>query len=72
VGRGLTNSEGRIGDFGEPAAAGLYRLMFDVASYQPDAFFPSISVTFEIRDLNDQYHVPLVLSPYGYSVHRGY
>jgi 5-hydroxyisourate hydrolase len=72
VGRGFTNSEGMIGDFGEPAAAGLYRLMFDIASYSPDAFFPSISIAFEIRDFNDHFHVPLQLSPYGYSVYRGH
>src|SRR5207302_1123444 len=45
VGSGLTNDEGRILDFGEPAAVGVYRLMFDVASYLPEAFFPSISIT---------------------------
>ncbi|SRR6266851_533115 len=71
VGRGLTNDEGRIGDFGEPAAAGLYRLMFDVAACLPNAFFPSVAVTFEVRDPNEHYHVPLLLSPFGYSTYRG-
>jgi 5-hydroxyisourate hydrolase len=71
VGHGLTNDEGRIADFGEPAAAGIYRLMFDVASYLPDAFFPSVAITFQVKDPEEHYHVPLLLSPYGYSTYRG-
>ncbi len=70
VGRGFTNHEGRILDFGEPPAAGLYRLMFDVASYMPHAFFPSVAITFEVRDPGEHYHVPLLLSPFGYSTYR--
>src|ERR1700729_4055672 len=71
VGHGVTNEEGRIHEFGEPAAAGLYRLMFDVGSYFPDPFFPSVIVTFDARDVQEHYHVPLLLSPYGYSTYRG-
>jgi 5-hydroxyisourate hydrolase len=71
VGRGVTDEEGRIGDFGEPPAMGVYRLMFDVAAYLPSAFFPSIAVTFEVRDPSQRYHLPLLLSPFGYSVYRG-
>jgi 5-hydroxyisourate hydrolase len=71
VGYGITNAEGRIEEFGEPIAAGIYRLMFDVATYMPDAFFPSIAITFEVRDPNERCHVPLVLSPFGYSTYRG-
>ena len=71
VGHGLTNSEGRIEEFGEPEAPGVYRLMFDVAAYTLDTFFPSITVTFEVKDAGEVYHIPLVLSPFGYSVCRG-
>jgi 5-hydroxyisourate hydrolase len=71
VGRGVTNEQGHIYEFGEPPAQGVYRLMFDVASYNPRSFFPSIAVTFEVADPQDHFHVPLLLSPYGYSVHRG-
>jgi 5-hydroxyisourate hydrolase len=70
VGRGVTNPDGRILDFGEPAAVGIYRLSFDVAVHLPDTFFPTISVTFEVRDPLDAYHVPLLLSPYGYTTFR--
>jgi 5-hydroxyisourate hydrolase len=71
VGRGITNGDGRISDFGEPPAEGIYRLMFDVASYEHDAFFPSITITFDVRDPNQHYHVPLLFSPFGYSTYRG-
>ena len=36
AGRGVTNNDGRIIDFAEPSAPGIYRLMFDLASYMPD------------------------------------
>jgi|SRR5579875_2928320 5-hydroxyisourate hydrolase-like protein (transthyretin family) len=70
VGDGVTNDEGSILNFGEPAAAGIYRLMFDVASYWPDAFFPSIAVTFEVRDPARGCHLRLLLSRFGYTVYR--
>jgi 5-hydroxyisourate hydrolase len=71
VGRGVTNLQGRVDSFGAPPAAGVYRLMFDVASYVPNAFFPSIAVMFEISQADQQHHVPLILSPFGYSVYLG-
>ena len=71
VGRGVTNVDGEIDSFGAPAAAGVYRMMFDVASYVPNSFFPSIAVTFEISQPEQHYHVPLLLSPFGYSVYLG-
>ena len=72
VGHGITNAEGRITEFGEPAAPGLYRMMFDVAAYQHEPFFPSIAVVFEVRDPSQATHLPLTISPYGYTVHRGF
>ncbi len=71
VGHSVTGSDGRAMDFGEPEVAGVYRLMFDVAVYMPDAFYPSIAITFEVQQPGDQYHLPLLLSPYGYSTYRG-
>ena len=70
VGHGITNDEGRILDFGEPAAAGVYRLMFDVASYMPHIAFPSIAITVEIRDQVERCHLRLLLSTFGYTVQR--
>ena len=71
VGRGLTNEEGRVQGFGEPAAEGVYRLAYDVASYDPECFFPSISVTFEVQDPQAHFHMPLLLSRFGYTTYRG-
>ncbi len=71
AGRGVTNGDGRVLDFGETAAPGIYRLMFDVAVHIPDAFFPTISITFEVRDEKEHHHVPLLLSPFGYTTYRG-
>ncbi len=70
VGHGITGSDGRVLDFGEPAVAGVYRMMFDVASYMPHSFYPSIAITFEVQQPNEHYHLPLLLSPYGYSTYR--
>jgi len=71
VGRGVTNSDGRILDFGETPAAGIYRLMFDVGVHIPDAFFPTIAITLDVRDPNETYHIPLLLSPFGYTTYLG-
>jgi 5-hydroxyisourate hydrolase-like protein (transthyretin family) len=66
----VTNSEGAVEDFGEPAVAGIYRLMFDVAAYLPAACFPSIVIVVDVRDPAIDCHVPVTLSQFGYSVHR--
>jgi 5-hydroxyisourate hydrolase len=71
AGRGVTNTDGRVLDFGETPAPGVYRLMFDVAVHFPEGFFPTIAITFEVRDENDHYHVPLLLAPFGYTTYRG-
>ncbi len=71
VGRGITNLEGRIDSFGAPDASGVYRMMFDVASYLPHAFFPSVAVMFEVSQADQHHHIPLLLSPFGYSVFLG-
>lgn len=70
IGRGVTNNEGKIDSFGIQPSPGIYRMMFDIAAYLPDAFFPSIIVTFEVRRPEEPHHVPVVLSPFGYSVFR--
>jgi 5-hydroxyisourate hydrolase len=71
AGRGVTNADGRVLDFGENPAEGIYRMMFDIGVHVPDAFFPTISITFEVRNASDFYHIPLLLSPFGYTVYRG-
>lgn len=76
VGSARTDSNGRVRTFGEGVAfeTGDYRLQFDMSAY-PDAtampFFPEIAVAFRISDAAAHYHVPVVVSPYGYSTYRG-
>lgn len=52
--------------------AGGYRLFFYVEPYlQGEAFFPEITVAFHVHDPERHYHVPLLLSRYGYTTYRG-
>ena len=79
LGRGTTNADGRISDFGVASlSAGTYRLVFETAAYLEGAggaaggaFFPEVVVTFAADGLRLRYHVPLLLSPYSYSTYRG-
>lgn len=54
---------------------GTYRLSFDLAAWfaaqEIEAFFPSATIAFFVRNAEQHYHVPLLLSPYGYSTYRG-
>jgi 5-hydroxyisourate hydrolase-like protein (transthyretin family) len=70
VGHGITSRDGRVIEFGEPPAAGVYRLMFDVGAYMPHCFFPSITVMVEAREAAGDHHILLQVSPFGYSVCR--
>ena len=75
VGRGVTNADGRVASFGGELRAGSYRLTFDVGPYfastRRNSFYASISVDFVVAAVPQHYHVPLLLSPYGYSTYRG-
>jgi 5-hydroxyisourate hydrolase len=55
--------------------AGIYRLTFVTGDYfasqGAEGFYPSVAVIFEVKDPAQHYHVPLLLSPYGYSTYRG-
>ena len=77
VAKGVTDKDGRLNNLlaeGHHADPGTYRLTFDTGSYFKNAgtksFYPKINVEFEITD-KSHYHVPLLLSPYGYSTYRG-
>ena len=81
LGRACTDVDGRAADLGPaPIEPGTYRLVFDTAAYaraQPGAdgskpaFFPEVTVTFTVQDQAGHYHVPLLLSPFGYATYRG-
>ncbi|MEM8931623.1 MAG: hydroxyisourate hydrolase [Acidobacteriota bacterium] len=78
LGRGTTDDDGRIGDLlpsDHTLASGVYRLTFEIGPYleaQGDpGFYPVASIVFRVGDPTEHYHVPLLLSPYGYSTYRG-
>jgi 5-hydroxyisourate hydrolase len=78
LGQGCTDADGRLRTLLPDAARlepGQYRLSFDVADYFTamgiEPFYPTIDITFIIRDPSQHYHVPLLLSPHGYSTYRG-
>ena len=78
LGAGETDADGRLRTLlpaGAPLAAGTYRLRFDVGEYLAragrDAFYPEVVVCFRVGPADEHYHVPLLLSPFGYSTYRG-
>ncbi len=77
VGAGSTDDNGRCGSLlgDAPLAAGTYRLTFHAGAYfkalHVDTFYSDIPVIFDVRDARVHYHVPLLLSPFGYSTYRG-
>lgn len=76
VAHARTDANGRVREFdgAKSIAPGLYRLTFDMTQYSAGPktpFFPEISVTFRVEDAGAHYHVPVVVSPYGYSTYRG-
>ena len=74
-GESITDADGRAKDFAKPLEAGEYRIRFEVHPYfratGRDAFYRSITIDFVVRAAEGHYHVPLLLSPYGYSTYRG-
>jgi 5-hydroxyisourate hydrolase len=78
---GVTNADGRVVGLLAPAdprwGAGVYRLTFDTSVYhrtsgQPgEPFFPEVTIVFRVTEPETHYHVPLLLSPFGYSTYRG-
>ena len=77
VGAGTTDANGRLADLVGPNSltAATYRLRFDVAEYfartgRP-AMFPEVAVTFIVAPGDEHYHIPVLLSPFGYTTYRG-
>ena len=74
-GQRTTDEQGRVASFSDAAVvAGTYRLTFDTGAYHRGLgitpFFPEVAVIFDVQS-GAHYHVPLLLSPYGYSTYRG-
>jgi 5-hydroxyisourate hydrolase len=78
IGKGETDADGRSSDLlpsGQRLQSGIYRLTFDTAAYfrsqKVSGFYPEISITFTVQDAKQSYHIPLLLSPFGYTTYRG-
>lgn len=75
--RAVTDQDGRVRDFLPPVSvtAGSYRLSFETAAHfrasSRDAFFERVALDFLVTDASQHYHVPLLLTPFGYSTYRG-
>ena|SRR5271165_4505601 len=73
-----TDQEGRCPQLlpeGEDLSSGVYRLTFDTASYfalrKMAALYPVVQVAFQVQDGESHFHIPLLLSPNGYTTYRG-
>jgi 5-hydroxyisourate hydrolase len=78
LGRGLTDADGRqraLLAAGSEIEPGIYRLTFHTGPYfarhATAGFYPEVTVTFEVKDGAQHYHVPLLLNAFGYSTYRG-
>jgi 5-hydroxyisourate hydrolase len=78
VGAGVTDSDGRLRDLVPKATvlnAGVFELTFETGTYfrarGVEPFHPRVVVVVEITYAAQHYHVPLLISPYGYTTYRG-
>ena len=76
--RATTDDDGRVRQLlpaGSSLIPGVYRLTFDLDRYfaarESEGFYPEAAIVFHVRDAAQHYHVPLLLSPFGYSTYRG-
>ena len=75
--RGVTDADGRLREWtaAKLLPPGIYRLTFDTHSYfaarRIASLYPQVVIVFEVRDAQERYHIPLLLSPFGYSTYRG-
>jgi 5-hydroxyisourate hydrolase len=78
IGSQKTDDDGRARDLvpeGVSLVAAVHRLTFDVGQYFKDngvdGFYEEVTIAFIVEDVSQHYHVPLLLSPFGYSTYRG-
>jgi 5-hydroxyisourate hydrolase len=78
AGSGVTDADGRVKGLtapGDKLNAGTFELSFETGDYFKsrgvDRFHPRVTITFEVTDPTQNYHVPLLISPFGYSTYRG-
>ena len=59
----------------EALSPGIYRLVFNIAGYyvpqKIDSLYPQVEIAFHVREGEERFHIPLLLSPNGYTTYRG-
>ncbi|XP_065160402.1 uncharacterized protein [Atheta coriaria] len=77
INEGNTNVEGRFWHFIERRdfSSGRYKLHYDVDRYfeakKQDTIYPFVEIVFDVPSVQDRFHIPLLLSPFGYTTYRG-
>lgn len=75
VAEAVTDDDGRVAGWDAATTTGVHRLVFGSGDYftaqGTNAFYPEVVVVFEVTDAAAHHHVPLLLSPFGYSTYRG-
>jgi 5-hydroxyisourate hydrolase len=54
-----------------PLTSGKYKILFEVGKRWSDGFYPEVSVTFWVKNPESNYHIPLLISPFGFTTYRG-
>jgi 5-hydroxyisourate hydrolase len=68
----VTDDDGRCPNLvSEALKPGVYRILFEVAKYFPDGLYPVVIIVFKVSEDVDHYHIPLLISPFGYTTYRG-
>jgi 5-hydroxyisourate hydrolase len=78
IGGGVTNEDGRVRDLladGARLEMGRYRMSFETGVYygelEKPTLYPVVRIVFDVVGVQEHYHIPLLLSPFGYSTYRG-
>jgi 5-hydroxyisourate hydrolase len=72
LGQGRTDIDGRVRDLlpdDHLLQPGLYQLLFDTSARS--GFFPEVVLRFRVEDPRQRFHLPLLLSPFGFTIYRG-
>ena len=77
IGLGTTNNDGRVMDLLKKdtlLSLGIYKMRFETGEYFDkqgiQSFYPFVEIIFNIT-AQEHYHIPLLISPHGYSTYRG-
>ena len=75
VAKSATDNDGRVKTLYAGIEAGVYKCTFDLRSYYRkkggSSFYPEATICFVVQDASEHFHIPLLLSPYGYTTYRG-